>query len=46
MYPLLHSTIAAVSAADGWMRDEQNDPCGRLMTAVSSVGEIPCSLHV
>jgi len=23
MYPLLHRTIAAVSAADGWMHDEQ-----------------------
>jgi len=23
MYPLLHRTIAAVSATDGWIRDEQ-----------------------
>ena len=28
MYPLLHRSIAAVSAADGWMRNEQMVPVG------------------
>jgi len=28
MYALLHRSIAAVSAADGWMHDEQVVPVG------------------